>query len=169
MKALMLSKLTRPSVDNINNVESKRYPPDYLHPYEPSQRYQTNSNDVSFIEPYECPKPVILETEVLSHQNGQVDPNDQPAQTDDIVNDDQSKHSNHANDEHIIDNLPNTEVIQIFEHLFSPNSKDTSVHDTILIPHPSLSIPSMVSPSSQDKWVFKNKRDETRIVIKNKA
>ncbi|GJZ68075.1 retrovirus-related pol polyprotein from transposon TNT 1-94 [Tanacetum coccineum] len=48
-------KFSKPSVDNINIVESERYPPDeYLYPYEPSQRYQTNSNDVSFIEPYEC-------------------------------------------------------------------------------------------------------------------
>ncbi|GKG29289.1 hypothetical protein Tco_0416654 [Tanacetum coccineum] len=44
---------SKPSVDNINIAESERYPPDeYLHLYEPSQRYQTNSNDVSFIEPY---------------------------------------------------------------------------------------------------------------------
>nr|GEW97225.1 retrovirus-related Pol polyprotein from transposon TNT 1-94 [Tanacetum cinerariifolium] len=44
LKAMMLSK---PSVDNINIAKNKRYPPDeYLHPYEPSQKYQTNSNDV---------------------------------------------------------------------------------------------------------------------------
>ncbi|GKD80059.1 hypothetical protein Tco_1342680 [Tanacetum coccineum] len=40
-------------------------------------RYQTNSKDVSFIEPYECPEPVVLETEVSSDQNGQADQNDQ--------------------------------------------------------------------------------------------
>ncbi|GJT64347.1 hypothetical protein Tco_1015827 [Tanacetum coccineum] len=63
-------KFSKPSVDNINIVENKRYPPDeYLHPYEPSQIYQTNSNDVSFIEPYESPEPVVLETEVSSDQN----------------------------------------------------------------------------------------------------
>ncbi|GJS32340.1 retrovirus-related pol polyprotein from transposon TNT 1-94 [Tanacetum coccineum] len=33
-------KFSKPSVDNINIVENKRYTPDeYLHPYEPSQRY----------------------------------------------------------------------------------------------------------------------------------
>ncbi|GJW47369.1 hypothetical protein Tco_0079015 [Tanacetum coccineum] len=38
MKALMLIKFTKPSVDNIIFAESKRYPPDeYLHPYKPSQ------------------------------------------------------------------------------------------------------------------------------------
>ncbi|GJU75038.1 hypothetical protein Tco_1266443 [Tanacetum coccineum] len=59
------------NLDNINIAENERYPPDkYLHPYEPSQRYQTNSNDVFFLEPYECPKPFVLETEVSSDQNG---------------------------------------------------------------------------------------------------
>ncbi|GJV59545.1 retrovirus-related pol polyprotein from transposon TNT 1-94 [Tanacetum coccineum] len=72
-------KFSKTLVDNINIVESKRYPPDeYLHPYEPSQRYRTNSNDVSFIEPYEYPEPVVLETEVSSDQNDQIDQYDQP-------------------------------------------------------------------------------------------
>ncbi|GJU98555.1 retrovirus-related pol polyprotein from transposon TNT 1-94 [Tanacetum coccineum] len=201
-ESLDASKFTKASVDNINIAESERYPPDeYLHPYEPSQWYQTNSNEVSFVEPYESPEPVVLETE--------------------------SKHSNHINDEQIIDNIPSTKDIQIFEHLSSPKVEDTSVHDTIPIPNPSLSIPSMTSPAPQDrwsqdkhiklvnvigdlgagmltramarelsdasahdvslnkvwtlvpapygktiiglKWVFMNKRDETGIVIKNKA
>ncbi|GJR58790.1 retrovirus-related pol polyprotein from transposon TNT 1-94 [Tanacetum coccineum] len=64
-------KLSKPSTDNINIAKNKTYPPDeYLHPYEPSQMYQTNNNDVSFIEPYECPKPVVLETGVSFDQNG---------------------------------------------------------------------------------------------------
>nr|GFB04737.1 retrovirus-related Pol polyprotein from transposon TNT 1-94 [Tanacetum cinerariifolium] len=87
-------KFPKPSVDNINIAKSERYPPDeYLYLYEPSQRYQTNSNNVIFIEPYECPDPVVLETEVSSNQNGQT------AQTDEILNDDQSEYSNHTNDE----------------------------------------------------------------------
>ncbi|GJR08581.1 retrovirus-related pol polyprotein from transposon TNT 1-94 [Tanacetum coccineum] len=66
-------KFSKPLVDNINIAENERYPPDkYLHPYELSQRYQTNSNDVSFIEPYECLEPVVLEIEVSSNQNGAV-------------------------------------------------------------------------------------------------
>ncbi|GJY61636.1 retrovirus-related pol polyprotein from transposon TNT 1-94 [Tanacetum coccineum] len=114
----MAIKFSKPLVDNINLAESERYPLDeYLHPYEPSQRYQTNNNDVSFIEPYECPKPLVLETKVSSNQNGQIDQNDQSVQNDKILNDDHSKHSNHANDEQIIDNLPNTKDIQISEHL----------------------------------------------------
>ncbi|GJX04315.1 retrovirus-related pol polyprotein from transposon TNT 1-94 [Tanacetum coccineum] len=126
-------KFSKPSVDNINIAENERYPPDeYLHPYEPSQRYQTNNNDVSFIEPYECPEPVVLETEVSSDQNGQTDQNDhndqndQSVQNDEILNDDHSEHSNHTNDEQIIDNLPNTKDIQISEHSSSPRlTKDT--------------------------------------------
>ncbi|GKE08152.1 hypothetical protein Tco_1411703, partial [Tanacetum coccineum] len=46
-----------------------------------------NSNDVSFIEPYESPEPVVLETETSSNQNGQTDQNDQTTQTDEILND----------------------------------------------------------------------------------
>ncbi|GKF12730.1 retrovirus-related pol polyprotein from transposon TNT 1-94, partial [Tanacetum coccineum] len=76
------------NVDNINIAETERYPPDeYVYPYEPSQRYQTNNNDMSFIEPYECPKPVVLETEVSSDQNGHTDQNDQSVQDDEILND----------------------------------------------------------------------------------
>ncbi|GJU92083.1 hypothetical protein Tco_1304506 [Tanacetum coccineum] len=147
-------KFLKPLVDDINIAKTKRYPPDkYLHPYEPSQRYQTNSNDVTFIEPYEYPEPVVLETKVSFDQNGQTnqndhnDQNDQYAQTDEILNDDQSEHSNYINDEQIIDNLPNTEDIQISEHLSSPSVEDTLVQNTILIPDSSLSIPSMVTPA----------------------
>ncbi|GJV35510.1 retrovirus-related pol polyprotein from transposon TNT 1-94 [Tanacetum coccineum] len=64
-------KFTKPLVDNINIAKSERYPSDeYLHPYKPSQRYQTNSNDMSFIEPYESLEPIVLKTKVSSDQNG---------------------------------------------------------------------------------------------------
>ncbi|GJT50184.1 retrovirus-related pol polyprotein from transposon TNT 1-94 [Tanacetum coccineum] len=149
-------KFSKPLVDNINITKTDRYPPDkYLHPYKPSQRYQINSNDVSFIKHYEYPELVVLEIEVSSDQNGQTDQNDhndQSAQNDEILNDDHSEHSNHTNDEQIINNLPNTEDIQIFEHLSSPSVKDTSVQNTIPILTPSLPIPSMVTPTPQDNW-----------------
>ncbi|GKB69602.1 retrovirus-related pol polyprotein from transposon TNT 1-94, partial [Tanacetum coccineum] len=152
-------KFSKPSVDNINIAETERYPPNkYLYPYEPSQRYQTNTNDVYFIEPYEYPKPVVLETKVSSDQNGQTnqddhnDQNDQSFQNDEILNDDHSEHSNHTNDEQIIDNLPNTKDIQISEHLSTPSIKDTSTQNTIPIPTPPLPIPSMVTQAPQDKW-----------------
>nr|GEZ12772.1 retrovirus-related Pol polyprotein from transposon TNT 1-94 [Tanacetum cinerariifolium] len=73
-----LMKFSKLAVNNINIAESERYPLDeYLHPYEPSQRYQTNINDVSFIESCECPKPVVLETNVSSDQNNQTYQNDE--------------------------------------------------------------------------------------------
>ncbi|GJR39069.1 retrovirus-related pol polyprotein from transposon TNT 1-94 [Tanacetum coccineum] len=108
-------KFIKPSIDNINIAESERYPPDeYLYPYEPSQRYQTNSNVVSFIEPYECPEPVVLETEVSSDQNGQTDQNDhndhndqndQPIQTDEVLNNDQWSQDKHIELVNIIGDL----------------------------------------------------------------
>nr|GEX22521.1 retrovirus-related Pol polyprotein from transposon TNT 1-94 [Tanacetum cinerariifolium] len=119
-------KFSRPLVDNINIAETGRYPSDeYLYPYETSQRYQTNSNDMSFIEPYECPEPVVLKTEGLFDQNGQANQNDQSAQTGEILNDDMSEHSNHTNDEQIIDNIPNTEDIKIPKHLYQANPKES--------------------------------------------
>ncbi|GJQ95702.1 retrovirus-related pol polyprotein from transposon TNT 1-94 [Tanacetum coccineum] len=146
-------KFSKPSVDNINIAETERYPPDeYLHPYEPSQRYQTNSNDVSFIEPYECPEPVVLETEVSSDQNGHTDQNDQSVQDDEILNDDHSEHFNHTNDEQIIDNLPNIKDSQIFKLLSSLNTEDTSAQNTTQIPSPPLPVPSMVTLAPQDRW-----------------
>ncbi|GJR04682.1 hypothetical protein Tco_0527666 [Tanacetum coccineum] len=145
---IKVKQLRTDNVDNINIAETRRYPSnEYLHPYEPSQRYQTNSNDVSFIEPYECLEPVVLETKVSSNQNGQADQNDHSAQTGEILNDDMSEHSNHTNDEQIIDNLPNTKYIQILEHLFSLDKEDTSVQNTIPIPNPLSSISSMVTPA----------------------
>nr|GEU97351.1 retrovirus-related Pol polyprotein from transposon TNT 1-94 [Tanacetum cinerariifolium] len=116
-----------------------------------------SSNDVSLIEPYESLKPVVLKTKVSSDQNGQTDQNghndqnDQSAQTDEILNDDQSEYSNHTNDEQIIDNLLNTKDIQISKHLSSLSLKDISVQNTIPIPIPSLSIPSIVTPAPQDR------------------
>nr|GEW54262.1 retrovirus-related Pol polyprotein from transposon TNT 1-94 [Tanacetum cinerariifolium] len=121
-------KFSKPSVDDINIAESKRYPPnEYLHPYEPSQRYQVDKNTVQYIEPYEKPKPIVTEADASLDQNVQADQNDHPVQANEILTDDQHEHSNHNNDNHIIDNLSNT------------------------------------------KDVFRNKRDETGIVIKNKA
>nr|GEY04929.1 hypothetical protein [Tanacetum cinerariifolium] len=128
-------KFSKPLVDNINIAKTERYPPDeYLYPYEPSQRYQTNNNDVSFIEPYESPKPVVLETKVSSDQNGQTNENNQNAQTNEILNDNLSKHFNHNNDEQIIVNLPNTKDIQISEHLSSSNDKHIKLVNIIRNP-----------------------------------
>ncbi|GKC38424.1 retrovirus-related pol polyprotein from transposon TNT 1-94 [Tanacetum coccineum] len=67
-------KFIKPSDDNITIAESERYPPnEYLHSYEPSQRYQVNNNVVSFIDPYERPEPVVIETNLSSDQHDQND------------------------------------------------------------------------------------------------
>ncbi|GJT58136.1 retrovirus-related pol polyprotein from transposon TNT 1-94 [Tanacetum coccineum] len=146
-------KFTKPLVDNITIAESKIYPPDeYLHPFKPSQRYQVNSNEISFIEPYEEPELVVLETNVSLDKNDHTDQNDHSAQVDEILDDDQPGHSNHNNDETIIENLPSTEDVQTFEPL-SSLAEDDLVSNTNPIPtNPSLSIPSMASPTPQDKW-----------------
>ncbi|GJX46790.1 retrovirus-related pol polyprotein from transposon TNT 1-94 [Tanacetum coccineum] len=152
-------KFSKPSYDNINIAETKRYPPDeYLHPYKTSQRYQTNSNDLSFIELHESPEPVVIEIEVSSDQN------DQTAQTDEILNYNMSEHSNYTNDEQIIDNLPNTKDIQISKHLSLPSVEDTSVQNQI--PNPPLPIPSMITPAPQDRW-YKDKHIELVNIISN--
>ncbi|GKE14764.1 retrovirus-related pol polyprotein from transposon TNT 1-94 [Tanacetum coccineum] len=62
-----------------------------------------------------------------------------------------SDHSNHNNDDSIIDNLINTKDVQNHEPTSSP-TENTSVPNTIPIPIvPSSSIPSMTSPVPQDR------------------
>nr|GEV68201.1 retrovirus-related Pol polyprotein from transposon TNT 1-94 [Tanacetum cinerariifolium] len=70
-------------------------------------------------------EPVVIEVDASSDHNGQADQNDHPVQSDEILNDDQSEHSNHTNDEKIIDNLTNTKDAQNIEPL-SSQTKDTS-------------------------------------------
>ncbi|GJW07490.1 hypothetical protein Tco_1569913 [Tanacetum coccineum] len=98
-------KFLKPLVDDINITESERYPLDeYLHPYELSQRYQVDRNDVQYIDPYEKPEPIITEANASLDQNDQVDQTDQMDQDDPndqndhhvqaakILNDDQPEH-----------------------------------------------------------------------------
>nr|GFA09594.1 hypothetical protein [Tanacetum cinerariifolium] len=131
-----------------------------------------SDNDVPFIEPYECPEPVVLETKVSSDQNGQTDQNDhndqndQSIQNDEILNDDHSENSNHTNDEQIIDNLPNTKDTQIFEHSSSPRVEDTSVQDTIPILNPPLPSPSIVTPAPQNRWSQDKHIELVNIIVK---
>nr|GEX75649.1 retrovirus-related Pol polyprotein from transposon TNT 1-94 [Tanacetum cinerariifolium] len=88
----------------------------------------------------------------LKTAEASADQNDQSVLIDDILNDEHSEHSNHTNDEQIIDNLPNTKEIQISEHLSSLSVEDTSVHNTIPIPILPLPIPSMVTLAPQYRW-----------------
>ncbi|GJT20858.1 hypothetical protein Tco_0890795 [Tanacetum coccineum] len=141
LQAKKVKALKSTMAESLNAYRSKdshwRYPPDeYLHPYEPSQRYQINSN-VPFIEPYECPKPVVLETEVSSDQNGQTDQND----------------PNDQNDQ------------SISKHLIPTSGRGYSFKKSefIII---SLPIPSMITPAPQDRW-FKDKHIELVNIIGN--
>ncbi|GJY95485.1 hypothetical protein Tco_0511846 [Tanacetum coccineum] len=71
-------------IHNIIIVESERYLLDeYLHHFKPSQRYQVDSNVVQCIESYEIPEPIVTKAVASLNQN------DQPVQTDEILNDDQ--------------------------------------------------------------------------------
>ncbi|GJS12387.1 reverse transcriptase domain-containing protein [Tanacetum coccineum] len=128
----MFRSMVKWIVDDINITESERYPLDeYLHPYELSQRYQVDRNDVQYIDPYEKPEPIITEANASLDQNDQVDQTDQMDQ--DGPND--------QNDHHIT------------EPLSSP-TKDTSAPiavSSIQTESPSF-IPSMASPSPQDRW-----------------
>ncbi|GJZ80597.1 hypothetical protein Tco_0645591, partial [Tanacetum coccineum] len=65
-----------------------------------------SSDIVQFIEPYDRPEPIITEVVASSDQN------DQLVQNDEVLNDDQTKHSNHTNDEHIIENLTTSKDVQ---------------------------------------------------------
>ncbi|GKC79854.1 retrovirus-related pol polyprotein from transposon TNT 1-94, partial [Tanacetum coccineum] len=115
-------------------------------------RYQVNSIVVSLIEPYERPEPAVIDTDGSYNQNDQADQNDHSTQDNEILNDDQSKHSNHNNDKHIIENIIITKDVQNPKPLSSP-AKDALVLNTIIILiNPSLSILSMASPAPQDKW-----------------
>ncbi|GJS25466.1 hypothetical protein Tco_0454098 [Tanacetum coccineum] len=129
----------------------------------PNFQYQVNRNVVTFIEPCERPKPVVLETKASFDQNGQ---NDHPIQTDEILNDDQFEHSNHKNYEQIIDNLTNTKDVQNTKPSYS-QVEDTSVPNTgtVSFVSPS-SIPSMASPVPQDRW-FKEKPIELVNIVGN--
>ncbi|GJX35361.1 retrovirus-related pol polyprotein from transposon TNT 1-94 [Tanacetum coccineum] len=113
-------KFSKPSVDDFNIVESKRYPPnEYLHHFELSQRYQVDSNVVQYIEPYEKPEHVVIEADASLDENDQADLYDHP-----------------------IAEPP------------SSSTKDASTPNavsTIQTESPS-SIPSMATPTPQDRW-----------------
>ncbi|GJX86719.1 retrovirus-related pol polyprotein from transposon TNT 1-94 [Tanacetum coccineum] len=147
-------KFSKPSVDNITIAESERYLPDeYLHHFEPSQRYQVENHVVQFIKPYDRPEPIVNEVVASLDLNDQADQNDHPVETDQILNDDQTKHSNHTNNEHIIDNLTNSEYVQDTEPL-SSLIKDTSASNAVLTIQTitSSSIPSLATLALQDRW-----------------
>ncbi|GJU93917.1 retrovirus-related pol polyprotein from transposon TNT 1-94 [Tanacetum coccineum] len=125
-------------------------------------RYQVDSNVVYFIDPFDRPEPTFTKFVASSNQNNHPNQNDQLVQNDEILNDDQTEHSNHTNDAHIIENLSIIEVVQVTEPL-SSSIKEASTPNTTLVP------PPYGKTIIVSKWIFRNKKDETGIVIKNKA
>nr|GEY16889.1 hypothetical protein [Tanacetum cinerariifolium] len=103
-------------------------------------------DNINIAESERCPP-----DEYLHPYKPSKDQNDKSVQNDEILNNDHFEHSNQTNDEQIIDNLPNTKDSQIYEHLSSPNAEDTSAQNTT-IPSPPLHVPSMVTPTPQDRW-----------------
>nr|GEX26966.1 retrovirus-related Pol polyprotein from transposon TNT 1-94 [Tanacetum cinerariifolium] len=120
-------------------------------------------------EPYKRPEPVVIETDASFDQNGHTKKSTYHSlvisgipktklikmitqfKNNVILNDDQYEHSNHNNDNHIIDNLPNTEDVYIIKPL-SSSTKDTLAPNAVsLIQTESLSsTPSMATPAPQD-------------------
>ncbi|GJQ94025.1 retrovirus-related pol polyprotein from transposon TNT 1-94 [Tanacetum coccineum] len=178
-------KISKPLINNINIAKNERYPPDkYLYPDKPSQMCQTNSNDVSFIEPYKCHEPVVLETEVSLDQNapqengsGQVH---EPGYISLVIlsgtahQDMAAKElgTSLAHECLFIDFLSKEEPKKVSEALQHPGWVD-SMQDELnqfaknkfwILVHAPYSKTIIGS-----EWVFRNKRDETRIIIKNKV
>nr|GEX21611.1 hypothetical protein [Tanacetum cinerariifolium] len=115
-------KFSKPSVDNINIAKTERYPPDeYLHPYEPSQRWSQDKH-IEMVNIIGNPGAGML-TRAMAKQLSAAS----------------------AHECHFID------------FLFEKEHKKT------LVPAP------YGKTIIDSKWVFRNKRDKTRNVIKNKA
>ncbi|GJZ60740.1 retrovirus-related pol polyprotein from transposon TNT 1-94 [Tanacetum coccineum] len=162
-------KFSKPSVDNINIVKSERYPPDeYIHHYEPSQKYQVNNNEENDIPNDNPPE----------HSNHN---NDSPI-IENIINAEAIQDSKPTSSSmvsrqtielvNIIDFLSEEEPKKVSRALKHPGWVD-AMQDELnqfarnkvwtLVPAP------YEKTIIRLKWVFRNKTDEIRIVIKNKA
>ncbi|GJV94201.1 retrovirus-related pol polyprotein from transposon TNT 1-94 [Tanacetum coccineum] len=118
-----------------------------------TRRQQTKETfHITFDKSTEAIKPGPVFTEAGASSN-QPDQNNQPVQNDEILNDDQAEHSNHTNDEHIIDNLTNTEDVLVsrppsssIEDALVSNAVSTVQTETSTINS------SLASPAPQDRW-----------------
>ncbi|GJX10203.1 retrovirus-related pol polyprotein from transposon TNT 1-94, partial [Tanacetum coccineum] len=135
-------KFTKPLVDNLNITDSMRYPPDeFLHHYEPSQKYQINNNEENDFQNDDHPK----------HSNHN---NDSP-----IIETLNTKVVQDSSP--IIENIINTDVTQDSELTSSP-VEDTSIHNTIPNIPPS-SIPSTLFRCSR-QCLKKNNMERVNII-----
>ncbi|GKC39439.1 hypothetical protein Tco_1051823 [Tanacetum coccineum] len=134
---------------DITIAETKRYLDEYLHPFEPSKKYQVNSDIVHYVPPYIWPEPTVTHNDTIINQN------DHPVQNED---DDQTEQLIHTNDEAIIDHQTNTEQVHPTEPSSSPAEDSSVVLTTEPIPlptstsnAPSTSNPSLAIPAPQLK------------------
>ncbi|GJS75531.1 hypothetical protein Tco_0725412 [Tanacetum coccineum] len=134
---------------DITIAETKRYLDEYLHPFEPSKKYQVNSDIVHYVPPYIRPEPTVTHNDTIINQN------DHPVQNED---DDQTEQLIHTNDEAIIDHQTNTEQVHPTEPSSSPAEDSSVVLTTEPIPlptstsnAPSTSNPSLAIPAPQLK------------------
>nr|GEU66365.1 hypothetical protein [Tanacetum cinerariifolium] len=141
-------KFTNPSVDNINIVESKRYPHDeYLHLYEPSQSdnqsdYSNHNND-----------DLIIDKLTITEDVQNPEPTSSPAE------DTLDKHIELVN---IIGDLGAGMLTRAMTKELELNQFSRyKVWTLVSVPYGKTIIGS--------KWVLRNKMEETGIVIKNKA
>ncbi|GKA41452.1 retrovirus-related pol polyprotein from transposon TNT 1-94, partial [Tanacetum coccineum] len=123
-------------------------------------------NEVSFIEPYESPEPIVLETKVSSDQNGQEDtlvqdtipiPNpslSKPSMTS-LAPQDRWSQDKHIELVNIIGDLGDGMLIRAMARELSA----ASAHECLFVDFLS---------EEEPKKVFRNKRDETRIVVKTR-
>ncbi|GJV89580.1 hypothetical protein Tco_1533518 [Tanacetum coccineum] len=182
-------KFTKPSVDNINIAKSERYLPDeYLYHYEPSQRYQNFKPTSSLAKDASVQNAIPILIVPSSSIPSIVSPVPQDRWSQDkhielvnIIGDpragmlttamakDLSAAS--AHECLFIDFLSEEETKKVSEALKHPGWVDAMQDElnqfarrkvwTLVVPYGKTTISL--------KWVFRNKRDETGIVIKNNA
>ncbi|GKA91236.1 retrovirus-related pol polyprotein from transposon TNT 1-94 [Tanacetum coccineum] len=153
----------------ISTLLIERYPPnEYLHHFRPSQRYQVDSNDVQLKEPYDIHEPIVTKVVASSDQNDQLVTEPPSSLTEDI-------------------SAPNivlsihVETPSLTPSMTTPAPQDRWSRDKhielvnvvgnigarmltgTLVP------PPYGKTIIGSKLIFRNKRDENSIVIKNKA
>ncbi|GJX58603.1 retrovirus-related pol polyprotein from transposon TNT 1-94 [Tanacetum coccineum] len=172
-------KFSKPSVDNINISENERYPPDeYLHPYEPSQRVKDTSvqDTIPILNP-PLPIPSVV-TPTPQDRWSQ----DKHIELVNIIGNPGAGMLSRAMEKELgtaspherlfVDFLSEEEPKKVSEALQHPGWVD-AMQDELnqfarnkvwtLVPAPYGKIIIGL------KWVFRNKRDEIGIMIKNKA
>ncbi|GJQ98757.1 hypothetical protein Tco_0521742 [Tanacetum coccineum] len=130
--------------------------------------YQVNRNVVPFIEPYEILEPVITEADAYSDQNGQGDPGARML-TRALA---KELSATSAQECLFVGFLTEEEPKEVSEVLKHPGWVDAIQEELNQFARNNVwtLVPSTYRKTIIGfKWIFKNKMDETDIVIKNKA